>query len=69
MSFATARETNAGVVALRDDVRQAIVDVELDLDVGIARQELRQCRPEDGFGRVLAAGDADGARRLVPEFA
>jgi hypothetical protein len=28
-------ETNAGVVALRDDVGQAIVDVEFDLDVGI----------------------------------
>ncbi|HEX3422610.1 MAG TPA: hypothetical protein VHS33_04310 [Sphingomicrobium sp.] len=31
-------ETNVGGVALRDDVRQAIVDVEFELDVGIARQ-------------------------------
>jgi Aldo/keto reductase family len=36
MSFAyLLAETDAGVVALRDDVRQAIVDVELDLERGV----------------------------------
>ena len=33
-------DTNAGVVALRDDVSQAIVDDDLHLDVGIGRQGL-----------------------------
>jgi hypothetical protein len=62
-------EADARIVALRDDVGQAIVDDELDLDVRIARQQLRQCRPEDRFGRMLAGRDADRAGGLVPQFA
>ena len=54
-------EANAGVVALGDDVGQAIVDDELHLDVGIVRQQRRERRPEDRLGRVLARRDADGA--------
>ena len=52
-------KTNAGIVALRDDADQAIIDDELDLDIRIARQQLRQCRPEDCFGRMLAGRDAN----------
>ena len=40
-------EANAGVVALGHDVGQAVVDDDLDLDVRILRQELRQRGPED----------------------
>ena len=40
-------EPHAGVVALGDDVGQAVVDDDLDLDVGVVRQEPRQGRPED----------------------
>jgi hypothetical protein len=52
-------ETNAGVVALRDDVRQAIVDVKLDLDVGIERQELRRCRPQDRLFGVVCTENSN----------
>ena len=44
---------HAGVIALGDDVGQAIVDDDLDLDVGILRQELRELRPEDRVGRIV----------------
>ena len=46
-------ETDAGVVALGDDVRQAVVDDDLDLDVGVVRQELRRA-PATGSSRRRA---------------
>ena len=45
--------SHARIVAFGDDVGQAVVDDDLDLDVGIIRQKLRQCRPEDRVGRIL----------------
>jgi hypothetical protein len=43
---------NAGVEALGHDVGQAVVDDDLDLDVGILADEPGDSRPEDGFGRI-----------------
>ena len=62
-------EAHAGVVALGDDVGQAVVDDDLDLDVRIVRQEPSQGRPEDRVGRVLAGRDADGAGGLLAQLA
>ncbi len=62
-------ETDSGVVALRDDVGETVIDDELDLDVGIARQQRSQSRPQDGFGGMLARGDAERAGRLVAQRA
>ena len=62
-------EAHACVKPLRDDVGQAVVDDDLDLDVGIARKELRQSRPEDRLGGVLAGGDPDGAGGLLAQLA
>jgi hypothetical protein len=69
MSFHLLAETDACVVTLRDDIGEAIVDGEFDLDVGIARQQLGQCGPENRFRRMLAGRDPDRARGLVPQRA
>ena len=60
---------HAGVVALGDDVGQAVVDDDLHLDVRVVRQELLQRGPEDGPHRVVVRGDADGAGGLVAQLA
>ena len=62
-------EAHARVVAGRDDVGQAIVDDDLDLDVGMVRQEPPQGRLQDGDRRMLAGRDADRACRLAPQLA
>ena len=55
-------EPHAGVEALGDDVGQAVVDDELDRDVGIARQQLLQRRPQDRVARHVRAA----VIRIVP---
>ena len=62
-------QANAGVVAAGDDVGQPLLHRDLDLDVRVVRQQPLQRRPEDGFGGVLAGGDADGAGGLGAERA
>ena len=57
-------EADAGVITLCDDVCQAVVDNDLDVNVGVLRQDLRQCRPKNGLGRVLARRDPNGCRRV-----
>ena len=54
-------EPHAGVVAFGDDVGQAVVDDDLDLDVGIVRQELRQRRQ-----RTVSAACSVAVIRIVP---
>ena len=49
-------EPNAGVVAARHDVGQAVVDVQFHLDVRVVRQQPIQYRPEHRMGRVCAPG-------------
>ena len=39
------------------------------MDVRIGRQQLRHGGPQDRFGCVLAGRDADGAGRLLAQFA
>jgi hypothetical protein len=52
---------HARVVAVRDDIAQAVVDDDLDLDVGLIGQQLLERGPQYGFGRMLAA-----VMRMVP---
>ena len=61
-------EADAGVVALRDDVGEAVIDGELHLDIGVARQQLCQRGPEDRLRGMLADRDADGAGGLVAQL-
>jgi hypothetical protein len=61
--------SHASVKALGDDIGQAIVDDDLDFDVGILRQQLREFRPEDRVGRIVCGRDPNGAGRLLPKFA
>ena len=51
---------------LGDDIGQAVVDDDLDLDVRILPQEFRKFRPEDRVGRIVGGGDPHGADRLLP---
>src|SRR5258708_19746761 len=59
-------ETNAGVVALCDDIGQAIFSDALDLDIRVARQQPRQGRPEHRFGPVFARPNAHPTSSLPP---
>ena len=61
--------SNPGVVTLGSDVGQAIVDDDLDLDVWILRQELREFRQQDRIGRILGRRDPNAAGRLVAKLA
>src|SRR5438552_2509643 len=48
-------------MSLGDDIGQAVVDDQLDLDIQIFRQEILQLRPYDGFDRVVGGRDPDRA--------
>ena len=58
-------EPDAGVVALGDDVGEAVVDVHLDPDVRVVGQQLASAGQRIVIGRVLARRDADGAGGLL----
>lgn len=62
-------QTHAGVITLRDNVGQAVVDGDLDLDGRILRQEFRKFRSEDGVGHIVGRRDPDGAGGLVLKLA
>lgn len=62
-------QPHAGVVAIGDDIREAVVNSDFNLDVGIVRENLRECRPERCVRRVLARSDAHGAGGLVAKLA
>ncbi|VUM31737.1 hypothetical protein PGKDCPLP_04495 [Stenotrophomonas maltophilia] len=56
-------EADADVVALGDDVGQAVVCSQFHLQVRILLQQWRQPRPGDVFGGMAGGIDADGAGR------
>lgn len=58
-------EADAGVVAVLDDVDEAVFDVNFDLDVGILRGEPVDEGPEDGAQGMFAGIDPDGAGRGI----
>jgi hypothetical protein len=60
---------HTGVVALRDDVGQPVIDRDFDLDVRVLAQELRELWQEDRLGGILHRCDANGARRFFAQFA
>jgi hypothetical protein len=62
-------EPHAGVVTALNDVGQAVVDVDLDLDVRVARKEFFDRGPEDRVGGVIVRRDSDLTRGLVTELA
>lgn len=59
-------ETDTRIEALGHDVGQSVVDADLQPDVWILTQQRGQFRYQDRVGRVVAAGDADGAAGFVP---
>ena len=62
-------EANAGIEPFGDDVGQAGIDRQFDMDVRVAGQERLQNGPEDAVGGVLGGGDADRACRLLTQRA
>ena len=60
-------EADSRVVALRHDVGEAVVDDDLDLDIGIVRKHPFQGRPQHTVSRMLARGNADRSARLVAQ--
>src|SRR6516164_6775977 len=60
--------TDARVVTLCGDVGQSVVRDNLDSDVGIVRQKLRDFGPENGMYCVVARGDSDSAGRFLPKL-
>ncbi len=52
---------HAGVIALRDNVGQSVVDDDLDLDIGVLAQQLRKLRQEKRVGCIFGA-----VIRIVP---
>src|SRR5438552_10343107 len=61
--------SNTGVEALSDDIRQPEVDGDLDFDVWIVTQELRELRQKDRIGRIFGGSDPNRAGGLLPQFA
>src|SRR4051794_12932158 len=59
---------DARVVALRNNVRQAVVDDCFDLDVWIALQQLRELRHQNGVNREFGCADPYRAGRLFAEL-
>src|SRR4029079_17690289 len=51
----------AGVETLGDDIGQAVVDDDLDLDVGIIPEEFGELRPQDRVDDIVDCRDPDGA--------
>src|SRR5204862_8366115 len=51
-----------------DNVGEAVVDDDLDFDVGVYRQELCELRQQDRLGGVFHSGDPNGAGGLFPKF-
>ena len=62
-------EAHARVITLGDDVGEAIVDDDLDLDVRVLGQELGELRPEYGIDGMVAGRDANRAGGLVAKVA
>lgn len=62
-------EADAGIEAVGDDVPQSGGDIELDVDIGVVAQHGGELGQQGGAQHVVAAGDADGAGRLVAQFA
>ena len=59
---------HAGVVLLSHDVREAIVDDDLDFDVRVFSQQRRKLRDEDCLGRIFGRCDPNGAGGLFPKL-
>ncbi len=62
-------QSDARVVAFRDDIGQAVIDDDLDMDVRIFAHQLRDRGPEDRFRRMLAGRDANVSGRLLAKLA
>jgi hypothetical protein len=60
--------THTSVITLRNDVGQAIVDDDLDLNIRIFPQEFCKLWPEDRIHRMVDGRDPNGAGGLLPEF-
>jgi len=54
---------------LSDDVREPIVDDDLDFDIRIVAQQLRKPGQKDRIRRVFGGRDPDGAGGLLAKLA
>ena len=61
-------EAYACIEALGDDVDEAVVDADLDVEVGIERQKAGDRRQEDRLGRLVADGNPDRSCRFVAQL-
>ena len=59
----------AGIDFLCNDVRQSIIDDDLDADLGIARQDFSERRLQYGHCCVLTGGNANRAGRFFSQLA
>ena len=59
---------DARIIALGDDVSEAVVARKLDLDVGILRQELLELGPKHAVDGEVRCHDPDRARGLVAQL-
>jgi hypothetical protein len=59
----------AGVIAFRNDIGEAVVDNDLDIDVRMIRQEPLQGGLQDGNRRMLASRDPNRAGGLLAQLA
>ena len=62
-------QAHAGVIALRDDVRQPVVDDDLHPDIGVLEEHAAQRRLDHEHGRMLTGVDTDRACGFVAELA
>jgi hypothetical protein len=61
--------SNASIEALGNDIRQAVVDDDLDLDIRIFTQELRKLRHKNRIRRMFGGCDPNSAGGLRPKLA
>ena len=62
-------KTHARIEPLLDDVGQGLIKGDLNLDVGVVGQELRQLRPEDRLGDMVTRCNPDRAGGFLAELA
>ena len=58
----------ASIVTLGNDIGQAIIDDDFDLDIRISPQERDQLWPEDRIGRIVGGCNPNRAGGLLPQF-
>jgi hypothetical protein len=61
-------DPDAGVVTLADNVGEAVVDGDLDVDIRILRQEPGKFRQQDDVGSIVRSRYANGSGGFAAQF-